>query len=47
MMPLPTVWATLVPKNAPARLAIAAIPSAMRGVRARVDTDVAIALAAS
>src|SRR5690606_35847903 len=47
MMPLPMVLATLVPRNAPARLATAAIASAMRGVRARVDTDVAMAFAAS
>ena len=47
MIPLPTVWATLVPKNAPTRLATAAISSAMRGVSARVDTDVAMAFAAS
>ena len=47
MMPLPTVSATLAPKKAPKRLATAAMASAARGVRARVDTDVAIALAAS
>ena len=47
MMPLPTVVATLVPINAPRRLKTAAIPSAIRGVRARVEIDVAIALAAS
>src|SRR5947208_12208743 len=47
MMPLPTVSATPAPKNEPARLPTAATPSATRGVRARVDTDVAIALAAS
>src|SRR6476469_370182 len=47
MMPLPMVAATLVPKNAPNRFATAAMPSAMRGVRARVDTDVAMAFAAS
>ena len=47
MIPLPTVWATLVPKNAPTRLATAAIARATRGVSARVDTDVAMAFAAS
>src|SRR5580765_1899714 len=47
MMPLPTVAATLVPANAPNRLAAAAMTSAMRGVSARVDTDVAMALAES
>ena len=47
MMPLPTVLATLVPKKAPTRLATAAMSRAMRGVSARVDTEVAIALAES
>ena len=47
MIPLPTVWATLVPKNAPTRFATAAISRAIRGVSARVDTDVAMAFAAS
>src|SRR4051812_8113754 len=46
-MPLPTVLATSVDTRAPARLATAARTSAMRGVSARVDTAVAIALAAS
>src|SRR3954464_5704065 len=46
-MPLPTVFATSVDTSAPARLATAASPSATRGVRARVDTAVAMALAAS
>ncbi len=41
------VWATFVPKKAPKRLATAAMASATRGVRARVETEVAIALAAS
>ncbi len=47
MMPLPTVSATFLPKNAPTRLATAAMTSATRGVRARVDTEVAMALAES
>ena len=47
MMPLPTVSATFVPKNAPKRLATAAMTSATRGVSARVETEVAIAFAAS
>jgi len=47
MMPLPMVTATLVPKNAPTRLATAAMPSAIRGVGARVETDVATVFAAS
>ena len=47
IMPLPIVLATLVPKKAPARLATAARPSAIRGVSARVETEVAIAFAAS
>ena len=47
MIPLPTVDATCVPRNAPTRFMTAAIASATRGVRARVATEVAIALAAS
>ena len=47
MMPLPTVSATRVPKKAPHRLATAAMATAARGVRARVETEVAMALAAS
>ena len=43
----PTVLATSWPRKAPMKLMIAAMPSAMRGVSARVDTEVAIALAAS
>ena len=43
MTPEPIVLATLVPKNAPNRFATAAIARATRGVRARVETDVAIA----
>src|SRR3954453_12877721 len=46
-IPLPTVLATSVDTSAPARLATAAKASATRGVRARVETAVAIALAAS
>ena len=41
------VLATSVPSKAPTKLRTAAIISAMRGVSARVDTEVAIALAAS
>ena len=47
MMPLPIVFATPSPSRAPTRLKIAAISSATRGVSAPVETDVAIALAAS
>ena len=47
MMPEPMVLATLVPKKAPKRLAMAAMASATRGVSARVETEVAIALAES
>jgi len=47
MMPLPMGTATLVPKNAPTRLATAAMLSAIRGVSARVETDVTTAFAAS
>ncbi len=47
MMPLPTVLATAPPKNEPMKLKIAARSKAIRGVSARVETDVAIALAAS
>ena len=47
MMPLPMVAATFWPKNAPNRLATAAMPRAMRGVSARVETEVAMAFAAS
>ena len=47
MMPLPTVEATSVPRNAPTRFITAAISSAVRGASARVDTEVAMALAAS
>ncbi len=44
---LPTVSATSWPRKAPTKFMIAAMISAIRGVRARVDTDVAMALAAS
>jgi len=47
MMPLPMVVATLVPRSAPTRFMTAAMIRAARGVRARVETDVAMALAAS
>jgi hypothetical protein len=47
MIPLPIVFATPSPSRAPMRLKIAAMSSATRGVRAPVETDVAIALAAS
>ena len=45
--PLPTVSATFLPRCAPMKLPTAAMASAARGVRARVLTLVAIALAAS
>ena len=41
------VSATVVPSMAPTKFITAAMMSAMRGVRARVETDVAIAFAAS
>ena len=47
MIPLPTVFATAVVTNAPARLAIAAIATARRGDSARVETEVATAFAVS
>ena len=46
-IPDPMVSATPVPSSAPTRFISAAISSAARGVRARVDTEVAIAFAAS
>ena len=46
-IPSPTVLATLVETRAPRRLRPAAMSTAMRGDRARVDTEVAIALAVS
>src|SRR5690606_27210455 len=45
--PLPTVLATWAPKWAPVELPMAAMSRAARGVSARVETLVAIALAAS
>ena len=42
-----TVWATSCPSRAPTKFMIAAMVSAIRGVSARVETEVAIALAAS
>src|SRR5215213_918212 len=42
-----TVLATSCPRNAPIRFMTAAIARAIRGVRARVDTEVAMAFAAS
>ncbi len=47
MIPLPTVFATPVLSMASTRFITAASTSAMRGVRARVPIEVAIALAAS
>ena len=46
-MSLPTVFATAVVTNAPARLATEAIRTARRGVKALVETDVATAFAVS
>ena len=47
MIPLPTVSATFWPAKAPTKFATAAMPSATRGVSARVEMDVAIAFAES
>src|SRR5690606_41292176 len=47
MMPEPTVWATPVPRKAPSRLKNAAMSRATRGGSALVDTEVAMAFAAS
>src|SRR3954447_16698864 len=47
MIPEPIVAATFPPKKAPNRLAIAAIARATRGLRARVEIEVAMAFAAS
>ena len=47
MIPLPTVLATAVVTKAPARFAAEAMSTAIRGDNARVDTDVATALAVS
>src|ERR671935_3265880 len=46
-MSLPIVFATAVVTNAPARFATAATSTAMRGVSARVETEVATAFAVS
>src|SRR4026209_2488656 len=46
-MSFPTVVATAVVTNAPARFATDATSTASRGVSARVETDVATALAVS
>ena len=45
--PLPIVFATAVPANAPMKLNDAAMRIAWRGLRARVATDVAMAFAVS
>src|SRR3990167_496285 len=45
--PAPTAFATAVPERAPARLRTAAMMIAVRGESTRVETDVAMALAAS
>ena len=42
-----TVWATSCPRSAPTKFITAARTSAMRGVSARVETEVAMAFAAS
>ncbi len=47
MMPLPTVCATWVPRWAPMKFMAAAMNNAALGVRARVETEVAMAFAAS
>src|ERR1700751_3102474 len=47
MIPWPTVFATAVVTNAPARFARAAISTASRGESARVETEVATAFAVS
>ncbi|CAM5612676.1 hypothetical protein SALBM135S_03126 [Streptomyces alboniger] len=47
MIPSLTVLATPLPMKAPARFITAAMASAARGVRARVETDVAMAFAES
>src|ERR671934_610635 len=47
MIPLATLFATAVVTKAPARFATAAISTAIRGVTARVPTDVAMAFAVS
>ena len=45
--PSPTVFATFAPRCAPTKLPSAAMMRAILGVSARVDTEVAMALAAS
>jgi len=45
--PIPTVLATAVPDNAPTKFNIVAIATAALGVKALVDTEVAIAVAVS
>jgi len=47
MIPVAMFFATAVVTNAPARFATDAISTAIRGLRARVPTDVAIAFAVS
>jgi hypothetical protein len=47
MIPWPTVFATAVVTNAPARFASAAMATAWRGLNARVETEVATAFAVS
>ncbi len=47
MSPSLTVFATPCPRKAPARFMTAAMASAARGVRARVETEVAMAFAES
>ncbi len=47
MMSPPIVFATRTPAKPPTRFITAASPRAIRGVSARVDTEVAMALAAS
>ena len=42
-----TVFATSWPRKAPTKFMTAAMASATRGVRARVETEVAMAFAAS
>jgi len=46
-MPDPSVLATFVPKNAPIRLRVAAMMTAVRGLSTLVETTVAMALAQS
>ncbi len=46
-MPFPTVFATATPESAPTRFRVPAMRTACAGVRTRVATTVAMALAAS